>query len=134
MGYRIRREVATWAALAALICQVLLPFGHNPVAELLGINCPGLVEATHHHQADADDLANLAGRGQPLPNSDHQHQRSCPVCLDLQFATPLSVVDPPAQPALAWHWVAFAADWIAPAPSAAEAFSRPLPRAPPLPA
>ena len=46
MGYRIRRRVATWVGVAALICQVFLPFGHNPVAELLGIDCPGLVEAS----------------------------------------------------------------------------------------
>jgi hypothetical protein len=133
MGYRIRRTVATWVGVAALICQVFLPFGHNPVAELLGLDCPGLVEATHHH--DADDFANLAGREQPLRHSHHhEHQRSCPVCLDLQFAAPLFVVDPPALPAVGFHWVAFVADWMAPAPTAAESFSRPLPRAPPLPA
>ena len=133
-SYRIRRGAATWAAVVALLCQVFLPFGHNPVAELLGIDCPGLVEATAHHHPDADDLAGPSGREQPLRHSNHQHQRSCAVCLDLQYATPLIVVDAPALPAMALHWVTFVADWMAPAPSAADAFSRPLPRAPPLPA
>jgi hypothetical protein len=134
MGYRIRRRVATWVGVAALFCQVFLPFGHNPLAELLGIECPGLVEATAHRHPTADDLAGGSDRQQPLRHSDHEHQRSCPVCLDLQYATPLITVDPPALPAVALHWVAFAVDWMAPAPSAADAFSHPLPRAPPLPA
>jgi hypothetical protein len=134
MGHRIRRRVATWVGVTALFCQVLLPFGHNPLAELLGIDCPGLLEATAHHHPAADELANGSGPQQPLRPADHEHQRSCPVCLDLQYATPLIAVDPPALPAVALHWVAFAADWVAPAPSTADTFSRPLPRAPPLPA
>jgi hypothetical protein len=131
MGYRVRRGIATWVGVVALLCQVFLPFGHNPVAELLGIDCPGLVEAAPDHHHDADDLANPSGREQPLRHSHHEHQRSCPVCLDLQYATPLTGVDPPALPAVALHWVAFVADWMA--PSAADVFSRPLPRGPPLP-
>src|ERR1043166_5756285 len=134
MDYRIRRAVATWLGVVALICQVFLPFGHNPVAELLGIDCPGLVEATNDHHHDADQFADRSSGQEPLRHSHHEHQRSCPVCVDLQFAAPLIVVEPPALPMLALHWLAFRADWIAAAPSAAEAFSRPLPRAPPLPA
>jgi hypothetical protein len=133
-SYRIRRGAATWAAFAALICQIFLPFGHNPVAALIGIDCPGLVEAASHRHADADTLADRSGREQPARPADHDHQHSCPVCLDLQYAPPLSVVDAPALPTVALHWVSFVVDWVAPAPSAAEAFSRPLPRAPPVPA
>jgi hypothetical protein len=134
MDYRIRRAVASWVGAIALICQVFLPFGHNPVAELLGIDCPGLVEAALDRHHDADQFADRSGGQQPLRHPHHEHQRSCPICLDLQFAAPLIVVDPPALPVIALHWVAFRADWIAAAPSAAETFSHPLPRAPPLPA
>jgi hypothetical protein len=132
MGYRIRRAGATWAGIVALLCQVFLPFGHNPVAELLGIDCPGLVEALPDHHHDADRFAGGSGGPQPLRHPHHEHPRSCPVCLDLQLATPLIGVDPPALPALPMQWVAFGTDWIAPAPSAADVFARPLPRAPPL--
>lgn len=134
MGHRIRREIAAWAGAVALICLVFLPFGHNPVAELLGIECPGLVEALPEHHHDADNFAGGSGGQQPLRHPHHEQHRSCAVCLDLQLAAPLIVVDPPALPAVPLQWVAFRADWMAPAPEAADAFSRPLPRAPPLPA
>jgi len=132
MGYRIRRGVVTWVGAVALICQVFLPFGHNPVAELLGIDCPGLVAAIPDRHHDADRFTD--GSGGPQPHPHHQQQRSRLVSLDPQFAAPLFIVDPPALPAVPLCWVAFRADWMAPAPSAADNFSRPLPRAPPLPA
>jgi hypothetical protein len=134
MSYRIRRGVAIWVGAVALICQVFLPFGHNPVAALLGIDCPGLVEVIPDHHHDAANFADRSGGQPPLRHPHHEQQRSCPVCLDLQFVASLIVADPPVLPAAALQWVAFRPDWMAPAPSGADAFSRPLPRAPPLPA
>ena len=133
MGYRIRREIAAWAGAVALICFVLLPFGHGPVAELLGIDCPGLVDAISDHHHDGDNFADRSGGPPPPRHPHHEQQRSCAVCLDLQLAAPLIVVDPPALPAVPLQWLESRADWMAPAPATGDAFSRPLPRAPPLP-
>src|ERR1700693_6158787 len=57
MGYRIRRAIATWAAVAALLFQVFLPYG---LAAGPGAGCPeALYEADHHHDPG---LANSYGR------------------------------------------------------------------------
>jgi hypothetical protein len=130
MGYRIRRAVATWVAVAALLFQVFLPFG---LAAGPGVDGPGtLLEADHHYHDPG--LANAYGRDWASRHSHTGGGPSCRLRLDLAYAPPFTAINPPALPAAALHWVAFVADWMASAPSADEAFSRPLPRAPPLPA
>ncbi len=125
----IRRGIATWLGIAALLCQILLPFG---VAQLADATRPGwLAQAAHYHDPA---LANALG---PDWVSGHSHAGDTPsgrVRLDLAYLTPFTVMDPPARPAVVLHWVAFVADRMAPAPSGADSFTRPLPRAPPLPA
>ena len=117
-------------AVAALLYQALLSFA---LAAGPGVADPrALLEAGYHYHDPG--LANSRGRD---GTSRHSHTEGSPSCqsrLDLAYATPFAVIDPPALPAVALHWVACVGAWMAPAPSAAEAFSRPLPRAPPLPA
>jgi hypothetical protein len=129
MGYRIRREIATWLAVAALLFQVFLPFG---LAADPGVGDPGAFEERDHHYHDPG-LANSYGRDWAFRHSHTGGSRACPLRLDLASAPPFMVIDPPALPAVALRWAAFAAVWMASAPSAADAFSRPLPRAPPSP-
>ena len=129
-SHRTRRAVATWTAVAALLFQVLLPFALAAGEGVRGTAAP-LEAALHHH---APGLETSLGGGW---SSRHSHTGSSPADLlrvDLAYATPFTVVNPPALPPVAWCWVAFVADWMASAPAAVDAFSRPLPRAPPLPA
>jgi hypothetical protein len=127
MGYRIRREIATWGAVAALLFQVFLPYG---LAAGPGDGCPeALLEADHHHHDPG--LAHTYGRDWASRHSHTGGSSFCGPRIDLATAPPFTVVDVPAFPAMALHWVAVVADWMAPAPSA-EVFARPLPRAPPL--
>jgi hypothetical protein len=127
MGYRIRRGIATWAAVAALLLPIFLPYG---LAAGQAAGWPqALLETDHHHDPG---LANSYGRDW-IPRHQHTGGSSfCRLRIGLANAPPFTVVDAPALPAMALHWVAFVADRMAPAPSAADAFSRPLPRAPPL--
>jgi hypothetical protein len=132
MCRRIRRGIATWLGVAALLCQILLPFG---LARLADATDPGrskqAAHTGHHHDPD---LANSLGPGWA---SGHSHAGDTPsgrVRLDLADLTPFTLVDPPQAPAVVLHWIAFVPDRMAPAPSGADSFSRPLPRAPPLPA
>src|SRR5216683_1189738 len=116
MGYRIRRELAAWAAVATLLVQVFLPYG---LAAGPGVGAPGtLLEADHHHDPG---LANSYGRDRAPRHHHTGGSSSCRLWIDLANAPPFTVVDPPALPAVALHWVPFVADWIAPAPSAADA-------------
>src|SRR6266567_8772540 len=127
----IRRGIATWLGVAALLCQILLPFGVAQLADAIGPG--GLAQTTqnaHHHDPA---LANSLG---PDWVSGHSHAGDTPfgrVRVDLAYLTPFTVMDPPAAPAAVVHWVAFVADRMASAPSGADSFTRPLPRAPPLP-
>src|SRR5580765_2699470 len=132
LGHRVRGGVATWIALAALLFQVLLPF---ELAAGPGAGCPGALPQAGHHGHDHHHdpgLANSHGRDW---NSRHSHtggSSSCCLRFDVAYASPFTAVTPPALPAVALQWVAFVADWRASPPSAVDAFSRPLPRAPPV--
>jgi hypothetical protein len=129
MYRRIRRAIGTWLGLAALLCQVCLPFGLARLADEGGLG----LSAHNEHYHDPG-LANALGRDW---TSRHSHAGDTPssrVRLDLAYLTPFTVMDPPALPEVRSHGLAFVANWMAPAPSAADAFSRPPPRAPPLPA
>src|SRR5260370_1044544 len=132
MCRRLRRGVATWLGVAALFCQVLLPFGVARLADATGID--RAARAVHHQHRHDPGLANSLG---PDWASRHSHAGDTPsgrVRLDPAYLTPFAVVDPPGSPALVLHWVGVVADRMAPAPSGADSFTRPLPRAPPLPA
>ena len=125
MGYRIQREVAAWAAVAALLFQVFLLYG---LAAGPGAGCPeALHEADHHHDPG---LANSYGRDWAPRHHHTGGSSSCRLRVDLVNAPPFAVVDAPALPPVALHWAAFVADWMASAPST-DGFSRPHPRAPP---
>jgi hypothetical protein len=132
MCRRIRRGIGTWLGVAALLCQILLPLAlaqpvHSTDFELSA-------QASHHGHHHDPDLANSLG---PDWASGHSHAGDTPssrVRLDLAPLTPFAVFDPPEAPALALRWVEFVPDSMAPAPSGADSFTRPLPRAPPLPA
>jgi hypothetical protein len=127
MGYRIGREIATWAAVAALLFQVFLPYG---LAAGPGVGCPeALLGADHHHHDPG--LANTYGRDWASRHSHTGGSSFCRLRIDLATASPFAVIDAPALPAMAMHWVAVITDWMAPPPSA-DFFPRPLPRAPPL--
>jgi len=132
MCRRIRRRIGTWLGVAALLCQILLPFG---VAQLADATVPdALAPATQSEHYHDPGLANSLG---PDWISGHSHAGDMPagrVRLDLAYLTPFTVVDPPAAPAVVVRWVAFVPDRMIPAPPGAESFIRPLPRAPPLPA
>jgi hypothetical protein len=126
MGYRIRREIATWVAVAALLFQVFLPYG---LAAAPGAGRPeALLDADHHHDPG---LAHTYGQDWASRHSHTGGSSFCRLRVDLATAPPFAVFDMPALPAMAMHWVAVVADWMAPAPSA-DFFPRPLPRAPPL--
>ena len=132
MRRRLRRGIGTWLGVAALLCQILLPFG---VARLAEATDPGAMgrAARHDHYHDPG----LAGSLGPDWASGHSHAGDTPsgrVRLDLAYLTPFTVMDPPAAPVVVVHWIALVADRMAPAPASAESFTRPLPRAPPLPA
>ena len=138
MWARLRRTVGSWLGVAGLLCQILLPFGLAELADTTGLG--GLAQAAHHedqrHQHHHHDpgLANALG---PDWGSGHSHAGDMPtgrVRLDLAYLTPFMVVDPPAAPAVVVRWVAFVPERMIPAPAGAESFTRPLPRAPPLPA
>jgi hypothetical protein len=132
MRRRIRCGTATWLGVAALLCQILLPFG---LAQLADATDPGWSAQTAHHEHYHDPgLANSLGLDWA---SGHSHAGDTPsgrVRFDLAYLTPFTVIDPPTGPAAVLRWVAFVADKPAPAPSGADSFTRPLPRAPPLPA
>jgi|SRR5579864_8394115 hypothetical protein len=132
MCYRIRRGIGIWLGVAALLCQVFLPFGLSRLADK---TCPWLlVQAAHHEHHHDPDLANSLGSDWISGHSHAGEKSSSRVRLDLASLTPFAVFDPPEAPAVAVRWVAFLPDRMAPAPSGADSFSRPLPRAPPLPA
>src|SRR6266851_1464947 len=125
-----RRVIATWLGVAALLCQILLPLGVARLADATGLGVSTEAQTEHHHDPD---LANSLGAGWA---SGHSHAGDTPsgrVRLDLASLTPVTLVDPPQPPAVILHWVAFVPDRMAPAPAGADDFSRPLPRAPPLP-
>ncbi len=130
MGRRIRRGIGTWLGVAALLCQILLPFGLARLADAADFGRPA--PAAHNEHRHDPGLANSLG---PDWASGHSHAGDTPsgrVRLDLAYLTPHIVMDPPAGPAVVLHWVAFVPDRMAPAPSGADSFSHPLPRAPPL--
>jgi hypothetical protein len=128
MGHGIRRRVASWVAVAALICQVVLPF---ELAAEPGVDgSAASLEATRHYHDPG--LANSLG---PDWASRHSHTGGnclCRIRLDLAYIPLFAVIEPPASPAINLSWVVIDAEWIAAAPPAADSFSRPLPRAPPL--
>ncbi len=122
------RRIATWVGVAALLCQVFVPLGLARLADATGL---GLSAPSEHYHDPS--LANSLG---PDWISGHSHAGDTPssrIRLDLAYLTPFTVIGPPVSPAVLLHWVAFVADGMAPTPSATDSFSRPLPRAPPLP-
>ena len=128
---RLRSSIGTWLGAAALLCQILLPFGVAQLAD--ATDCGSSAGAARHEHYHDPNLANALG---PDWMSGHSHagDTSFPrVRLDLAYLTPFVVVYAPEAPA-ALRWVEFVPDRMAPAPSGADGFSRPLPRAPPLPA
>ena len=130
MDPRLRRGVGTWLGVAALLCQILLPFG---VARLAETTDPGSTgQAAHHEHYHDPGLADSLG---PDLASRHSHAGDTPafrVRLHLADLTPFTDLHRPESPAVALRWVPFVAEWIAPAPSGADSFTHPLPRAPPL--
>ncbi|MGC2413433.1 MAG: hypothetical protein WA459_12145 [Stellaceae bacterium] len=130
MQPRVWRHIATWVGVAALLCQILLPFG---LARLENSGVPGeLAQAAQDQHYHDPGLANSLGRDWILGHSHAGDTPSGRVRFDLAYLTPFAVVDPPEAPAVFVHWAAFIADRMAPAPSASDGFTRPLPRAPPL--
>src|SRR5712691_3534937 len=129
MCRRMRRGIATWLGVAALLCQILLPFGLARLADAAGLGLSTQAAHTGHHHDP--DLANSLGPGWAAGHSHAGDTPSGRVRLDLAYLTPAIVMDPPAGPAVVLHWVAFVPDRMAPAPSGADSFSHPLPRAPP---
>jgi hypothetical protein len=128
-----RRGFGALLGVAALLCQILLPFSLAQLADATGIGLAGQAAHHEHHHHDPN-LANSLG---PDWASGHSHAGdtpSRPVRLDLGYLTPFAVSDPPEAPAVAVRWVAFVPGGMAPAPAAADSFIRPLPRAPPQPA
>src|SRR5437588_5767325 len=99
MRRRLRRGVGTWLGVAALLCQILLPFG---VARLAEATDPGAMgqAARHDHHHDPG----LAGSLGPDWASGHSHAGDTPafrVRLDLGYLTPFTVLDRPESPAVA---------------------------------
>jgi len=130
MVRRFRREIGTWLGVAALLCQILLPFGVARLADATGgsASTPAASEEHYHDPG----LANALGPGWISGHSHAGDTSSGRVRLDLAYLTPFAVLNPPEAPVAALRWVEFVPDRMAPAPSAADSFSRPLPRAPPL--
>jgi hypothetical protein len=132
MFRRFRRGVGTWLGVAALLCQILLPFGVAQLALATDLGTSALAaRSAHHHDPN---LANSLGPGWFSGHSHAGDTTSQRVRLDLASLTPFTVLDPPAGPAASLHWAAFVAERMALAPLGADSFIRPLPRAPPLPA
>jgi hypothetical protein len=130
MCRRIRRGVGTWLGVAALLCQILLPLGLAQLADTTG---PGvLAQAANTEHYHDPSLANALGSDWLSGHSHAGDTSSSRVRLDLASLTPFAVLDPPEAPAMTLRWVEFIPDRMAPAPSGADSFSRPLPRAPPL--
>jgi len=129
---RFRRDIGTWLGVAALFCQILLPFG---VAQLVdATDCGSLAPAANTEHYHDPSLANVLGPDWASRHSHAGDTSSGRVRLDLASLTPFAILNPPAAPAVALRWVEFVPDRMAPAPAGADSFTRPLPRAPPLPA
>jgi hypothetical protein len=128
---RFRHGIGTWLGVAALLCQILLPFGLAQLADPMG---PGLSEqaaqAKHHHDPN---LANSLGSDWASGHSHAGDMPSVRVRLDFGYLTPFAAINPPAGLAVVLRWVAFVPDRAAQAPLCTDSFNRPLPRAPPLP-
>jgi hypothetical protein len=130
MFRRFRREIGTSLAVASVLCQILLPFGIARLADATGGGSLAPAANTEHHHDPG--LANALGPGWISGHSHAGDTSSGRVRLDLAYLTPFVVLDPPEVPVVALRWVALVPDRMAPAPSGADSFSRPLPRAPPL--
>jgi hypothetical protein len=131
---RTRRGIGAWLGVAALLCQILLPFGLAQLADATGSGFSRQAAHHEHHHHHDPNLVNSLG---PDWASGHSHAGDTPstrVRLELGYLTPFAVFDPPAAPAVGVRWAAFVPDRMAPAPAGADSFTRPLPRAPPLPA
>jgi hypothetical protein len=129
MARRIRHVVATWAAVAALLCQILLPFGVVQLAGAVAVGASAQrAPAAHYHDPG---LAKSLGCDWLLGHSHAGDPPAGRVRFDCGYLTPFAAINPPTEPAVLVRWAAFAADRAAPASPAANSFSRPLPRAPP---
>ena len=125
-----RRGIGIGLGVVALLCQILLPLGVARLADATGRF--SLAPATHTEHHHDPRLANALG---PDWMSGHSHagdKSSGRIRVDLAYLTPLAVVNPPEAPAMTLRWVEFVPDRMAPSPSGADSFFRPLPRAPPL--
>jgi hypothetical protein len=129
---RVWRRAATWIGVVALLCQVFLPVGLTRLAAVS--ECGALAQAAQNEHYHDPSLANSLGPDWLAGHSHAGDKPSSRVRFDIAHLTPFAVISPPEAPAVLFHWVAFVADRMAPAPSASDGFTRPLPRAPPLPA
>lgn len=132
MFRRFRRDIGTWLGVAALLCQILLPIGVARLADATGGGSLAPAANTEHYHDPG--LATALGTGWISGHSHAGDTSYGRVRVDLAYLTPFAAMNPPEAPVVALHWVAFVPDRMAPAPSGADSFSRPLPRAPPLPA
>lgn len=133
MSPRVWRRVAAWVGVAALLCPVFLPLGVARLADAAGCGVLALAAQNDEHYHDPS-LANSLG---PDWAAEHSHLGDTPssrIRFDLAYLTPFAVISPPEAPAVLTRWAAFLADRMPPAPAAGDGFTRPLPRAPPLPA
>ncbi|HVH73682.1 MAG TPA: hypothetical protein VM755_02070 [Stellaceae bacterium] len=125
----VSRRLGLWAALFAVLCQIVVPIGHDPIALLVGQRCPGLdlpVAAGVPHGFAGS--AHAAPSGQPLA---HGHGQSCPIFQSFTYLAPLGSSGPPPLPVPSFGRLHhFLADWTGLIP-ADGSFSRPFPRAPP---
>jgi hypothetical protein len=132
MSPRNWRRIAAWVGVAALLCQVFLPLGLARLADAADRGV--LAQAAQNDHYHDPGLANALG---PDGIATHSHAGDTPssrVRFDLGHLTPFAVVSPPEAPAVVLPWITVAADRMAPAPTQSDGFTRPLPRAPPLPA
>ena len=127
MCRRTRHEIAAWLGVAALLCQILLPFA---VAQRAGFGRSAQAAHEEHHHHDPG-LANSLGSDGASRHSHLGGTPSARVRVDLGYLTPFAILNPPEVPPVALRWVEFVPDRMAPAPSGADSFTRPLPRAPP---
>src|SRR6266852_2633934 len=102
MCRRIRRRIGTWFGVAALLCQILLPFGVAQLADAAGSGVLARAPQSEHYHDPG--LAHSLG---PDWISGHSHAGDMPsgrVRLDLAYLTPFTVIDPPVAPAVVVHW------------------------------
>jgi hypothetical protein len=125
----VLRRLGLWAALFAVLCQIVIPIGHDPIALLMGHRCPGLdLPAAGGAPLGIAGSAHAAPSRQPLA---HGRGQSCLIFQSFSYLAPLGSSGPPPLPAPSFARLDHSlADWAGLIP-AAGSFSRPFSRAPP---